>query len=287
MAAEAALDGLARQMAIDQLVPAGDAHAAAPARGFCSTFSSNAARSSRIRSRSSIFAALAIAHVENVERLIGVGRNAREMNPQAEPEQRVRDREQQADAVLREHVDDGELLGGAIVDGDFGRHVAHELAAGALHVMRRGDQRRDVLLAGDDALEVVLDAQPAVVFQRHRGLAHLMRHAKHVHRDTVGARGDSGRQDVEIVGGQRARDHREQSRPIARHDDELAELQLGEMADAADQRAVVERAHQIEVQRDVVFGHGEEVAVRHLVQESVDVGFRSRRARAVSRARRP
>src|ERR1700722_3190941 len=55
MPAEAALDGLARQMPIDQIVPVGGAHAAAPVRGFCSTFSSNPARSSRIRSRSSIF----------------------------------------------------------------------------------------------------------------------------------------------------------------------------------------------------------------------------------------
>ena len=199
------------------------------------------------------------------------------MNPQAELEERVGDREQQADAVLGEHVDDGELLGGAIVNGDFGRHVADELAARALHVMRRGDQRRDILLAGDDAFEIVLDAQPAVVFQRHRDLAHLMRDAKHVHRDTVGARGDSRGQDVEIVGGQRARDHREQSRPIARHDDELAELEVRKMPDAADQRAVVERAHQIEMQLDVVFGHGEEIAVGHLVEERGDVGFRSGR----------
>src|ERR1700683_1700791 len=55
MVAEPALDRLARQMPIDQFVPAGGAHADAPARGFCSTFSSKAARSSRIRSRSSIF----------------------------------------------------------------------------------------------------------------------------------------------------------------------------------------------------------------------------------------
>ncbi len=38
--------------------------------------------------------------------------------------------------------------------------------------------------------------------------------------------------------------------------------------------AVVERAHQFEVQRDVVFGHGEEVAVGHLVEERGDVGLR-------------
>src|SRR5271168_4088208 len=55
MAAQPALDRLAREMSINQLVPAGGAHAGAPARGFCSTFSSNAARSSRMRSRSSIF----------------------------------------------------------------------------------------------------------------------------------------------------------------------------------------------------------------------------------------
>src|SRR5208282_1196787 len=51
MRAESALDGLARQMAIDQLVPAGGGHAVAPSAGFSSTFSSKAARSSRIRSR--------------------------------------------------------------------------------------------------------------------------------------------------------------------------------------------------------------------------------------------
>ena len=55
VAAESALDRLARQMAIDQIVPTGGAHADAPVRGFCSTFSSKPARSSRIRSRSSIF----------------------------------------------------------------------------------------------------------------------------------------------------------------------------------------------------------------------------------------
>ena len=38
----------------------------------------------------------------------------------------------------------------------------------------------------------------------------------------------------------------------------------------------VERAHQVEVQRNVGFGHGEEVAVGHLVEERDDVRFRRR-----------
>jgi len=112
------------------------------------------------------------------------------MNQQAQLEQRVCDREQESDPILREHIDHGdELLGTAIVDRNFGRHMAHETAAGRLHLLRGRDQRRDILLAGDDPLEIALDAEPSIVFHRHRARAHLMRDPKHVDRDSVDARG--------------------------------------------------------------------------------------------------
>ena len=59
------------------------------------------------------------------------------------------------------------------------------------------------------------------------------------------------------------------------------------MAMAADQRMLAERAHQLEMQRHVVFGHGEEIAVGHLVEECVDLGLRRLRGDEVLRGRPP
>ena len=145
--------------------------------------------------------------------------------------------------------------------------------------MRRRDDLRDILLAGDRAFEVALHALPAVFLHRHHAAVHQMRHAEHVERNSAGAGGDSRGEDVEIVRGERARDHREQSRPVARHHDKFAEFEIRKMAIARDHRPVAERAHQIKVQRDVVFRHGEEIALGHLIEERLDLGRRRARRR--------
>ncbi len=78
-----------------------------------------------------------------------------------------------------------------------------------------------------------LDPPPALLFQRDS--AAPVRDAEDVEHDAVVAGGDPRGKDVEIVGGEHSRDLREQAGLIARHDDEFAELALGEMAMTADQ----------------------------------------------------
>ena len=144
-------------------------------------------------------------------------------------------------------------------------------------ISRVGDQALDVHLAADHALEVALDALPALVFQRDS--ARPVRDPEHVHHDSVAAGRDPGREDVEVVGGQHAGDLREQAGLIARHDHELGEFALAKVAMAADGQPVVQRAHQIEVHRDVVFGRDQKVAVGHQLQELFELGLRRARAR--------
>src|SRR6266851_8948 len=131
------------------------------------------------------FSTVAVTHVKDIERLVGVGRNPRKVNHQSKLEKRMRNREQQPDAILGKDVDDRELLGGAIVDGDLARNPAHELARAETRTVRVGDELFDVLLAVQHPLEVVLDPQPALLLHRKAARAREVRDAKDIERNLV------------------------------------------------------------------------------------------------------
>src|SRR5579875_4170165 len=98
-----------------------------------------------------------------------------------------------------------------------------------------GNEVDDLAIAAQHLLEFTLDLLPAMLLEGHRGRTGGVRDAETVERHAVGAGGDAGRQDVEVVGGEYACDLRKQARLIGRRDQKFAEFALGEMAMAADQ----------------------------------------------------
>src|SRR3989442_11820131 len=118
------------------------------------------------------------------------------MDEVAELEKCVRDREQQPHAIVAEYIDDRELFGAAIIDGNFSCGPARELPPAHRIALRPRDQLGDFLLAFKDTLEVALDTQPTVILEREA--AHAERNAKDIQCDTIGASGDSRGQNIQI-----------------------------------------------------------------------------------------
>ena len=192
------------------------------------------------------------------------------MDRQAEVVEGVGDREQDADAVEREDVDDREVLRDLVVDLDLGRRRAARPSRRGSTAgpppppsARRRARRRAPCRPPPRC------APSARRCARWRRLLEV-RDAEDVEHHAAAAGGDARRDDVHAVGAQHAGELGEQARAVARDDGELAELALRKVRHRRDQRLLGEAARQLEVVRDVLLGRGEEVAVGHVGEKALE-----------------
>jgi len=68
-----------------------------------------------------------VGDVKNIRYLVHIGGNLRDVNRESQTIEIVRDRKKNADAILGKYLDDGEIVGGLVVDIDCGADFRHAL----------------------------------------------------------------------------------------------------------------------------------------------------------------
>ncbi len=150
---------------------------------------------------------LEVRHIEHVRHLVQPGRNARCVHRQSELEDRVRDHVQQPLAVIGEHVDDREAVGGLIVNLHRGGLPAGRKPASGRKAAASAHQVLDRILPFQNSDDGSADAVPPLDGRRPRVVQ--IDHLKGVHHDGVVAGDDLRIQDLESLGCHDPRNFRE------------------------------------------------------------------------------